>query len=486
MKKIDLKPLLLIFTVVILFFGIDCFIEYSNDTYAILEDGLLNTAKEVAGRNARPVLSLFYLFWVITPFSEIQFYYFSYLMAVICLTLALYILQYELKESLPEPGFRVILAFFTIVNVFFINFFSFFEKGLFMLAILTAVLGAHYEKKYFETGSVRYSVISLCLIIFTALDYQIMLSVYAALAVIYAFKCSKDLCGLLKNILTVGVKALLSIMPAILITVFGSLGRFNKSGQTDQKAAFFRALRNLLRHSVYTHDILPPFLWLIPAVFCILICILLARKSSRKIYSYTSMAAVFFTCITLAFLFLFKGYAGYSTARTIYPLALIPGMLMINASLNCDEARGKIMTRLMKASYAVIFLHLVLLCLVFNKKFINRYAVNRLDKNMMLTINGLIREYEKGSGNKISKISFYEDRFNSDYYGDVLDIGVNVSSSMSTDWSRLAALNWYCGTDYTEAEPLPEYREYFIEKDWSSFSEDQLIFEGDTLHLCRY
>ena len=79
----------------ILFFGIDCFIEYSNDTYAILEDGLLNTAIEVAGRNARPVLSLFYLFWVITPFSEIQFYYFSYLMAVICLTLTLYILQDE-------------------------------------------------------------------------------------------------------------------------------------------------------------------------------------------------------------------------------------------------------------------------------------------------------------------------------------------------------------------------------------------------------
>lgn len=486
MKKIDLKPLLLIFTVVILFFGIDCFIEYSNDTYAILEDGLLNTAKEVAGRNARPVLSLFYLFWLITPFSEVRFYYFSYVMAVICLTLALYLLQDDMKDRLPRPALRVLLVFYAIVNVFFINFFSFFEKGLFMLAILTAVLGAHYEKKYFETGSVRYSVISLCLITFTALDYQIMLSVYAALAVIYSFRYSKDAPDLLKKLLMTGVKTLISILPAIMITVFGSLGRFNKSGQTDQKAAFFRALRNLLRHSVYTHDILPPFFWLIPAAFCLFVCILLAQKSGRKMRSHVSVAAVFLTCITLAFLFLFKGYAGYSTARTIYPLALIPGMLMINASLNCDEARGKFMTRLMKASYAVIFLHLVLLCLVFNKKFINRYAVNRLDKNMMLTINGLIREYEKESGNKISKISFYEDRFNSDYYGDVLDIGVNVSSSMSTDWSRLAALNWYCGTDYTEAEPLPGYREYFIEKDWSSFSEDQLIFEGDTLHLCRY
>ncbi len=486
MKNKDLKIILSIFAVVLLFFGIDLFIEYSNDTYAVLEDGLMSTAKDMALRNARPVIALFYILWSFTPLQDVQFYYFSFFLAILSLTAGLFVIQKDLEEYLPEDAPRVMLTFFSIVNVFFINFFSFFEKGPFMLAIFTAALASHFEREYMRSGKRKYAFLSLALLVFTALDYQVMTSVFFMLSLIFAIRYSESLKTFCKRFISIALKMALSVVPVACILIFGSSERIS-GGNKDYAGDILRTLRNLIRHSLQTHDIIPKYFWLIPALICLISCIVIANKSKNRGRSYLSLLITGFSCIALGFFFVFTAYSGYSTPRTIYPLGMTPGMLLINASVNCDVPdEGRYLPAIKKCVYAVVFLHLLLLCIVFNKKFINRYAVNRLDKYMILNVDRLIKEYEKESGNKITKISFYDDSVNCDHYGDILDIGVNVSSSMSTEWSRLTSINWYCNTDYTEAEPSEKYREYFHQYDWSTFSEDQLVFDEDTLHFCLY
>ena len=61
-----------------------------------------------------------------------------------------------------------------------------------------------------------------------------------------------------------------------------------------------------------------------------------------------------------------------------------------------------------------------------------------------------------------------------------------ICSSFNQSWSDLSALNYYLGTNYEKVDPVEKYDIYFSEKNWDHLSQGQLIFDGDTLHLCIY
>lgn len=71
-------------------------------------------------------------------------------------------------------------------------------------------------------------------------------------------------------------------------------------------------------------------------------------------------------------------------------------------------------------------------------------------------------------------------------YGGVFQSGDLVVSSFLAEWSDLRAVNYYLGTAYVKAEPEEYYRAYFGSKDWKVFSDEQMVLEGDTLHMCVY
>ena len=59
-------------------------------------------------------------------------------------------------------------------------------------------------------------------------------------------------------------------------------------------------------------------------------------------------------------------------------------------------------------------------------------------------------------------------------------------SAFYTNWSDIRVVNYYLKTDFERAEQNEQYREYFSGKDWKALSNQQLIFDNDTLHLCQY
>ena len=47
-------------------------------------------------------------------------------------------------------------------------------------------------------------------------------------------------------------------------------------------------------------------------------------------------------------------------------------------------------------------------------------------------------------------------------------------------------MNYYLHTNYERISPIDKYTDYFSKKNWDHLSQEQLIFDGDTLHVCVY
>ena len=123
----------------------------------------------------------------------------------------------------------------------------------------------------------------------------------------------------------------------------------------------------------------------------------------------------------------------------------------------------------------------------FNKVYINEYKLNFGDRSRCEYVQQAILDYQTKTNNEINKIAFYHDASVSYPFYQGLDYNGDFSvSSFYTSWSDLAAINYYTKMNYEKTVCEQKYIDYFSEKDWSELSQEQFIFEGDTLHLCVY
>ena len=174
--------------------------------------------------------------------------------------------------------------------------------------------------------------------------------------------------------------------------------------------------------------------------------------------------------------------SGWSVMRIVYPIASLLGVLMILIMTSKKEIK-----LLPKIAYIVTILLLFAQCLSFNKVYIDKYRLNYADRLRYEYIGQAIKEYQESSGNTITAIAFYEDAYSDQtQYPDLYSTGDSIVSAFTTDWSKITALNYYLKTNYGVSDCVESYEDYFATHDWTSLSKEQLIFDGNTLHLCIY
>ena len=181
--------------------------------------------------------------------------------------------------------------------------------------------------------------------------------------------------------------------------------------------------------------------------------------------------------------------SGWWAMRVVYPIASIIGVIAIDLYVNKKSGLESIQA--FKILDKVVLMAIVVLLVgqyfSFNSIYIDRYKLNFADENRANYIGEAIHEYQESSGKKITKVAFYTDEstvhpfYPNLYYG-----GDLIVSSFYTGWSDITSLNYYLGTSYKRAEQNEKYVEYFSQKDWNTLSQEQLIFDGDTLHVCVY
>ena len=57
---------------------------------------------------------------------------------------------------------------------------------------------------------------------------------------------------------------------------------------------------------------------------------------------------------------------------------------------------------------------------------------------------------------------------------------------MGTDWAVKEVLTAYTSKAYNNVEVPEEVSNKFLENDWDSYNDEQLIFEGENLYICIY
>lgn len=135
---------------------------------------------------------------------------------------------------------------------------------------------------------------------------------------------------------------------------------------------------------------------------------------------------------------------------------------------------------------------LVIISFIINNIFImqnitEHIASNRVEENMGKTIKYAIEKYEEETGNTITKFSYAYDQNPQQYAVGIKPIGSLTERKLACSWSISQAINFYCERKLEKVRmPIEIYTEKMIDKDDTEFSEDQLVFEGDTLYMLVY
>ncbi len=478
------------FLLCVCFFGNSIFLSFATDTYATFAD--LDDVKNIMMRvNGRVFIGLVYKLWILLGISNEVFYYISSITAIIMLFLSVYVMQYTLKKVIRNDFSRIGISFLSIVNAFLIEYFMFIEKSMFMVAIFFNILAYIYMLKYLKQKKIKYYFLTSVFLVCAVFTYQGTIALFVVLTLPFTFKYAKNLVDYVKNVLLVMV-------------IFGFAGTLNvfvvreicKSYRVKENTDLFQnivlSVKVIKDATVFTFDILPQYTF---AVFFILIlgisiiCIAVGYQKMKIGLQLLNLFIIFVGTAVASTASITVGSGG-GAPRVIYPYASIIGIYIINIYVNIFSDKTDYNTRFRKDISCVIGICIAVFLLfqyiAFSSIMKDKYVSNYVDQYRCLIIDEKIKAYEADTGMKVMSISFYRDKKEDIQYSDLFVSGDLVVSSFSTPWSDVAAINYYTKEEYLRGEPEKFYQDYFMKRDWKAFSEEQLIFDGNKLHLCVY
>ena len=168
--------------------------------------------------------------------------------------------------------------------------------------------------------------------------------------------------------------------------------------------------------------------------------------------------------------------------RTVYVMGAGMGIILILYLLLEDKSRIRIYAA---AGYAVLFLGIQYFntCQMETSHYvsvgIDYYDVNYIAQQVWI--------YENDTGNQINRICIYTDDSPLGIYYGLTGYGAINERVMSNTWAAGNVYKRFTGTDYIIEEGDPQvYEQYFKGKNWHYLDDEQIVFIGDTLHLCLY
>lgn len=461
--------------------------EFSTDTYKAYTIGLGGVAKTMF-LNGRYVTGLFALAFYNMNASIENFYYASFVLSFIFMSLAIYALFTVLRDNMSKR-LSLFISFISVFNVCAIEYFLFIEKGAFCFSILMAILALKYFVLFLQ-GKKIYLFLSFICLILSSITYQIIPGIFITLALPFIIKYSKSVRTFVIN----------NLFAAL---IYGSGTGIDylivKLTQDNTRVGSGVHLSNIIKfYSFCTNNFAFIFLYIGLIGASLGIFALVNKKRSGKYLtkdSFLVYAKYFYIILgtmavtVLPFVFTDPNEV-WIMFRVIYPFGALPGAILIMKSYKKDyevkeEAKGKINKK------AIILLSFLLVHIVFFQAMVfSRLKNNDADYQQFEAIYGEIVKYENESGKRVSTIVIYNDSRLTNSNPGVLVIGDCNVRALSRHWSDVNMINALSGRWFTrsenESDINAEYKEYFLSQSWDSFSKEQLIFDGSTLHLCIY
>ena len=479
-KKIDLEHILFALISTLLLFGTDFLPEYATDSYFTFTTDEL--WKHMLYDNGRVIGAIIYYFFEnIFAVTDKAVYLISYLSGILFLSISIYIVSSRLRLYCHNKYISVAISTLLCANLFSVEYFLFLETGIFMLAFLITVLAFLNTIYYFEEQKNKYLIRTLILLILAVNMYQIFLAAYVILCLPYIIKYSKTCLMFVKYNLIVVLMYTFSMGTGVIVTkVFLSSSRLNHN--EFKFTQIIDVLHHIKAICLVANNVIPKYLFAGAVLVIFILCLGLILYSKR----YIQVAQILYISMMITGLSFAPHYLGitddYST-RIIYPFAMIIGVLLCHMYVNMNLETAP--QRWRTAAYLFIFMYFGLQLVAFNIIFVNRYKCNQTDKYLCEMIYDRIEQYEQNNNLKVTNICFYQDKNPSAVYEDMSYVAF-TPRAFDYSWSDLYSLIYFSGRPFSRGVKCDEYEKYFYNRDWNIYSDEQLVFDGDTLHLCVY
>lgn len=465
---------------IILFFGINFSIEFATDTYATFQE--TNTWQWMLYSNGRIISGLVYYAIETIGLSNGVIYHLSYMLAIVCLWAAMFLLVSLLRKYIANIYLCILLAFFTIVNPFFIEYFLFIEKGLFMLAILCSVIAFAAMEKFFRLNSMGQVITAMLCIAITVNIYQIIAALFVLLCMPVIIKRAKTIKEFFYLNIIVATIYGCNIGISYIVTKF----LFNSSRLEEAHISLksiYWVIKRIFEVTVnkFYHMQRGQFcLLLLIGAMAVILCILFDKRY-REAGTYLAVVYLLIGNLFVSFFPYFMGISGSYESRIIYPYGCMIGIFLTWSCMDMhQDAKKNIVVAALALSFMVCAQYLKV-----QDVFIDRYRCNQADQYLCEIIGEAINKYETQNDIEVEYICFYKDQSVTWYDHGYESSELNVRAQ-SCGWSRLNSLNYYLDKNFIETEGNKKYFDYFQEFNWDTYCEDQLIFEEDTLHICIY
>lgn len=479
------KELYIFSIIVIAFFGIFCILQYAPDTYSVFANDIKSTTLHflACGRFITGIAT--YFFMGILKLSHNMVYKLSYLFAMICTIISLYKLNKLIKKDVKNNIVSIIISTLIIINPFSLELFFYIEKGIMMLSVLLCVLAVGKIEKFFG-GDKKSIIYALIYMLIANCCYQGTVGVFVAISLIYVIKYSKNIKEFIINNLivafTYGIPALLNFL---LVRFIFTNERVN--GEIILSKSISKIIQGTNNMLTTTYGLLPNYLFL--TVMAILLGVIifksirLDKNTKEKILSI--LGAFYLIIITLfatvAPQLLQDTNQIWFVARSSYPMAAIIGILLEYLFMKFDI---KSITKNILICILTIFL--IIQFGKFMRFSIDNYIGNYMDKTITYKINIMMLDYEKETGNKIDTISIYRDANTAYAYPNIKATGDMNVKAYTAEWVIPCILRLYTNREYKVIENEEHIKLEFEKVDWTSFSEEQIIFEKNIMHLCIF
>ena len=132
------------------FFGIFAIPEYATDTYSIITSDWTYAFNHFMSLG-RYITAIFWAILIgILQLGFNSSYFISYVIGILCFSISLYKMYKIIRYDINNKILAVITSILIIINLFSLELFMYFEKGILALSILLNILAIEKLIKYFE------------------------------------------------------------------------------------------------------------------------------------------------------------------------------------------------------------------------------------------------------------------------------------------------------------------------------------------------
>ncbi len=462
--------------------------HYSSDTFCLIYRGYFDYPSHYFLLDARIVSTIVcYIGGILHLPYEVYLIGLDFI-GIILLSISVFILyklvinQLEIKDI--KRKILVLLAcYVTIFNHVTIEYLLYPESGVMCLSILLMVIAT---KIYITGGKGKY-IKTFLLMVFGTLCYQgninllpVLIAVITFLRNRKEFNLKTTLKTYILDMLKIGIMFIVTMLMSYAITQIADI----ILNDTSSRLRAGRTLSNVIHYSVEVlwrqFELIPPYL---STIVILITCILIFVYSSKRInciqYLLVVFAAYVFTMLPIL-------AWGYLMARMAMGVGAVMGVSLLFIIVLFEDKKTNIIAK--KIIVLLIIIYFIFNSIIFLRNANQHIAANKVDENIGMTINSMIQRYEKESGNTITKFEYKYDKDPQQYAVGIRPLLSLTERKTMVQWCIVESLYVYCDKYFEKDVIMSDetYDKYFNGKENNVFSEDNIVFVGDTMYMYVY